>query len=101
MSLLSECCDWGTRRSHKVGAAAGTRDELLLQCSLGQALTFSRGMQRDAKVALTRAVALAEAWLTRAIRFVPPMCCGMTVFGTSIFVTAWRWPANAGCLPRR
>ena len=60
MSLLSECCDWGYKAIAQLGAAAGTRDELLLQCSLGQALTFSRGMQRDAKVALTRAVALAE-----------------------------------------
>jgi predicted ATPase/DNA-binding winged helix-turn-helix (wHTH) protein len=61
MSLLSECCDWGLKAVAQLGAAAGTRDELLLQCSLGQALTFSRGMQSDAKVALTRAVALAES----------------------------------------
>lgn len=59
MSLLNECCDWCLRALAQLGAAKGTRDEMLLQCSLGQALTFSRGMQSDAKAALTRAVALA------------------------------------------
>jgi predicted ATPase/DNA-binding winged helix-turn-helix (wHTH) protein len=59
MSLLNECCDWGLRALAQLGEAKGTRDEMLLQCSLGQALTFSRGMQNDARVALTRAVALA------------------------------------------
>lgn len=60
-SLLSECCDWGLKAVTQLGTAEGTRDEMRLQCGLGQALTYSRGMQADARAALTRALALAEA----------------------------------------
>jgi len=61
LSLLSECCDWGLKAVAQLGAAEGTRDEMMLQCGLGKALTYSRGMQVDARVALTRALELAEA----------------------------------------
>lgn len=59
--LLSECCDWGLKAVAQLGAAEGTRTEMMLQCALGQALTYSRGMQLDVRIALSRALALAEA----------------------------------------
>ena len=60
MSLLSECCDWGTKAVEQLGAGAGSRDEMKLQCGLGKALTYSRGMGGDAKRAITRALTLAK-----------------------------------------
>jgi predicted ATPase/DNA-binding winged helix-turn-helix (wHTH) protein len=61
MSLLNECCDWGLKAVAQLGDAVGTRQEMMLQNGLGQALTFSRGMQSDARAALARALALAES----------------------------------------
>ena len=61
MSLLSEYCDWGLKAVAQLGTAAGSRDEMKLQCGLGKALTYSRGMGDDAKAAITRALTLAEA----------------------------------------
>jgi predicted ATPase/DNA-binding winged helix-turn-helix (wHTH) protein len=61
ISLLSECSDWGLKAVAQLGAAKGTRDEMILQCGLGQALTYSRGMQPDARAAFTRALVLSEA----------------------------------------
>ncbi len=43
-----------------MGNAVGTRSEMILQCSLGLALTYTRGMIAPARAALTRALALAE-----------------------------------------
>ena len=60
LALLSECCDWGTKAVAQLGAAEGTRDEMRLQCSLGQSYTYSKGMRLDAKSALNRAAVLAE-----------------------------------------
>lgn len=60
LSLLSECCDWGSKAVAHLGAAEGTREEMMLQCGLGQALTYSRGMQSDARTAFARALALSE-----------------------------------------
>ena len=59
MSLLSECCDWGLKAVHHLASANNTVDEMILQCGLGQALTYSRGMQQQARAALTRAWELA------------------------------------------
>jgi predicted ATPase/DNA-binding winged helix-turn-helix (wHTH) protein len=61
ISLLNECCEWGLKAVAQLGAAKGTRDEMILQCGLGQALTYSRGMQQDARAAFTRALTLSEA----------------------------------------
>jgi non-specific serine/threonine protein kinase len=61
LSLLGECCDWAARAIAQLGPAAGTHDEIVLQCSLGLALTFSRGVTPEAQDALTRALALSEA----------------------------------------
>jgi predicted ATPase/DNA-binding winged helix-turn-helix (wHTH) protein len=61
MALLNECCDWGLKAVAQLGAAEGTREEMMLQCGLGQALIYSRGMQPAARVALARALTVAEA----------------------------------------
>jgi predicted ATPase/DNA-binding winged helix-turn-helix (wHTH) protein len=61
ISLLNECCEWGLKAVAQLGAAKGSHDEMVLQCGLGQALTYSRGMQPDARAAFTRALTLSEA----------------------------------------
>ena len=61
MSLLTESCDWAEKAIAKIGNAVGTRSEMILQCGLGLALTYTRGMTDPARAALTRALALAEA----------------------------------------
>jgi non-specific serine/threonine protein kinase len=61
MALLNECCDWGLKAVAQLGAAEGTREEMMLQCGLGQALIYSRAMQPAARVALARALTVAEA----------------------------------------
>jgi predicted ATPase/DNA-binding winged helix-turn-helix (wHTH) protein len=61
LSLLSECCEWGLKALANLGPAEGTRDEMILQCGLGLALTYTRGMHVDARNAFTRSLALAEA----------------------------------------
>jgi non-specific serine/threonine protein kinase len=61
VSLLSECCDRGLKAIAQLGAAAGTRHEMMLQCGVGLALLYSRGVTPDARMALTRARILAEA----------------------------------------
>jgi non-specific serine/threonine protein kinase len=61
MSLLTESCDWAEKATAQIGNAVGTRSEMILQCSLGLALTYTRGMTAPARAALTRALALAEA----------------------------------------
>jgi len=61
MSLLTESCDWAEKATAQIGNAVGTRSEMILQCSLGLALTYTRGMTASARAALTRALALAEA----------------------------------------
>jgi predicted ATPase/DNA-binding winged helix-turn-helix (wHTH) protein len=61
VSLLSECCDWGVKALARLGSAEGTRDEMVLQCGLGLALTYVRGMTQEARSALTKALMLSEA----------------------------------------
>jgi non-specific serine/threonine protein kinase len=61
MSLLTESCDWAEKATAKIGNAVGTRSEMILQCSLGVALTYTQGMTAAARTALMRALALAEA----------------------------------------
>lgn len=60
LSLHAECCDWGTKAIAQLGTAMGSRDEMLLQCGLGQALTRSRGAPTEARLALERALVLAR-----------------------------------------
>ncbi len=61
VSLLSECCNWGVKALAHLGLAEGTREEMLLQCGLGLALIYVRGMTQEARSALTRALRLSEA----------------------------------------
>jgi len=69
LSLLHECGEWGLKAVSRLGAAEGTREELMLQCGLGQALSYSKGMQRDAQAVLARALALAESLGEYAYQF--------------------------------
>jgi predicted ATPase/DNA-binding winged helix-turn-helix (wHTH) protein len=61
VSLLSECCDWGVKALAHLGTAEGTHDEMVLQCGVGLAFTYSRGMTPEARSALTKALMLSEA----------------------------------------
>ena len=61
VSLLKECYDWGSKALAHLGPAGGSRDEMILQCGFGQALTRSRGTLPAARNALARALMLAEA----------------------------------------
>jgi non-specific serine/threonine protein kinase len=60
MSLLTESCEWAEKATAQIGNALGTRSEMILQCSLGVALTYTQGMTAPARKALERALALAE-----------------------------------------
>jgi non-specific serine/threonine protein kinase len=60
MSLLTEACEWAEKATARIGNAIGTRAEMILQCCLGLALTYTRGMSASARAAFTRALALAE-----------------------------------------
>ncbi len=59
-SLMPEACEWAGRALAQIGEAAGTRREMVLQCSRGITLILTRGMIDDARGALTRALALAR-----------------------------------------
>jgi predicted ATPase/DNA-binding winged helix-turn-helix (wHTH) protein len=62
LSLLTECRRWAEQALAALDAAAqGTRRELILQASLGQALMFTHSNSEQVRVALLRALALAEA----------------------------------------
>lgn len=59
-SLLGECCEWADKALAEIGAAAGTRREMVLRCGLGTALIYSRGQSSPARAALTKGLALAR-----------------------------------------
>jgi predicted ATPase/DNA-binding winged helix-turn-helix (wHTH) protein len=67
--LHNECCYWGIKAVASLGVALGTRDEMLLQCGLGYALTHSRGAPVEAQAALSRAFALAESMVDLEYQF--------------------------------
>jgi non-specific serine/threonine protein kinase len=69
LSPLSECCDWAAKALVHLGAAEGTREEMVLQCGLGLALTYVKGMTEEARSALTRALMLSEALSDFSCRF--------------------------------
>ena len=56
-SLPGECCEWAEKALAEIGAAAGTRREMALQCGLGSALIYSRGQSLLARAALTKGLA--------------------------------------------
>ncbi len=62
VSLLAEGCEWAGKALARIGAATGTRSEMILQCSLGMTLIYTRGMVDAAQEALTRGLALAQSF---------------------------------------
>ena len=62
VSLVAEACKWSGTALARIGAAAGTRSEMILQCSLGMSLIFTKGMVDDAREALTRGLSLARTF---------------------------------------
>ncbi len=62
VSLVAESCKWSGVALARIGAAAGTRWEMILQCSLGASLIFTRGMVDEAWEALTRGLSLARTF---------------------------------------
>src|SRR5262249_9089429 len=60
VSLLAECCDWGVKALALLGIVEGICDEMVLQCGLGLAFTYVRGMTPEARSALTKALMLSE-----------------------------------------
>jgi non-specific serine/threonine protein kinase len=59
-SFLAESGEWAGKALAQIGDAAGTRVEMILQCALGLALVYTRGMDALAREALTRALTLAQ-----------------------------------------
>ncbi len=62
VSLVAESCEWSGAALARIGGAAGTRFEMILQCNLGMSLIYAKGMGDDARRALTRALALAQTF---------------------------------------
>jgi non-specific serine/threonine protein kinase len=62
VSLVAESCKWSATALARIGAAAGTRWEMILQCSLGMSLIFTKGMDDDVREALTRGLSLARTF---------------------------------------
>ena len=59
-SLMAESCEWADKALVRIGDAAGSRDEMVLQCSLGMTLIFTKGMVDGVRAALSRALMLAR-----------------------------------------
>lgn len=59
-SLIAECRDWCGKALAQLGEAAGSHDEMVLQCARGRALLFTRGMIRESLTALEHGLRLAE-----------------------------------------
>ncbi len=62
VSLVAEARKWSGTALARIGAAAGTRSEMILQCSLGASLIFTEGMVDEAREALTRGLSLARTF---------------------------------------
>jgi non-specific serine/threonine protein kinase len=60
VSLLAEAREWAGKALAQIGDAAGTRAEMILQCNLGMALIYTRGMIAPARDVLMRALELAR-----------------------------------------
>ena len=57
---MAEACEWAGKALAQIGDAAGSRDEMVLQCALGMTLIFTKGMVDGVREALTRALMLAR-----------------------------------------
>jgi non-specific serine/threonine protein kinase len=62
VSLVAESCEWSGKALARIGSAAGTRYEMILQCNLAMSLIYTKGMIDDARKALTRALSLAQTF---------------------------------------
>jgi non-specific serine/threonine protein kinase len=62
VSLVAESCKWSATALARIGAAVGTRWEMILQCSLGMSLIFTKGTVNEAREALTRGLSLARTF---------------------------------------
>jgi predicted ATPase/DNA-binding winged helix-turn-helix (wHTH) protein len=60
LSLLSECVRWASTGLEALNGRSGSHQELELQASLGLSLFFSRGSLEDVRIALIRALELAD-----------------------------------------
>jgi non-specific serine/threonine protein kinase len=60
VSQVEEASEWADKALALIGEATGTRYEMILQCNLGVALMYTRGMIASSRTALTRALALAQ-----------------------------------------
>jgi len=79
VSLLNECHGWMETALDRIGASGrGTREEMVLQCTLGVSLMFTEGMSSRARAALTRASELAE--LVQDIDYQLRALAGLTIF---------------------
>jgi non-specific serine/threonine protein kinase len=60
VSQIAEASEWASKASALIGDDTGSRHEMVLQCSSGMALIYTRGMVAPAREALMRALALAQ-----------------------------------------
>ncbi len=60
VSQIAEASEWASKASALIGDDTGSRNEMVLQCHLGMALIYTRGMIAPAREALMRALALAQ-----------------------------------------
>lgn len=59
-SLIAECRDWSNRALAQLGAAAGSRHEMVLRCAFGRTLLYTKGMIPESLLALEQGLRLAE-----------------------------------------
>jgi non-specific serine/threonine protein kinase len=59
-SLIGEASEWASKALALIGDDAGSRYEMVLQCNLGMALIYTRGMIAPAREVLMRALTLAQ-----------------------------------------
>ena len=60
VSQIAEAGEWASKALALIGDGSGSRHEMVLRCSLGMALIYTKGMIVPAREALTRALALAQ-----------------------------------------
>ena len=59
-SLIGEASEWASKALEHIGDDARSRYEMVLQCNLGMALIYTRGMIAPAREVLMRALELAQ-----------------------------------------
>ncbi|TXR48191.1 ATP-binding protein [Phyllobacterium endophyticum] len=78
LSLVAESSEWADTALAQIGDAAGTRSEMVLRCSLGFALIYTKGMSAHARDTLTRALALARQF--QDFDYQQRLTCGLWLF---------------------